>query len=117
MPKSTGQETRGHFVKLGTRRYLVISIVMAAAIIEIEDELVAAARVAVGACSEIAMRLAALEEAMVGRHVDGDLGMAVTEDHLGALAPIDDIRAPAAYRRRAAFVLVTRLINEIGAGQ
>jgi CO/xanthine dehydrogenase FAD-binding subunit len=110
-------QARGHFVKLGVRRYLIISIVMAAAVIEIEDELIAAARVAVGACSEVATRLGTLEEAMIGRHVDVDLGTMVTVDHLADLEPIDDISAPAAYRRRAALVQLRRLLNEIGAGQ
>lgn len=117
VPKPGVAQARGHFVKLGVRRYLVISIVMAAAIIEIEDELVAAARVAVGACSEIATRLGALELAMLGRHVDGDLGLVATVDHMSGLKPIDDVRAPAAYRRGAALVQVRRLLNEIGAGR
>jgi CO/xanthine dehydrogenase FAD-binding subunit len=116
VPKPGSDETRGHFLKLGARRYLVISIVMAAAVIEVEDELVRAARVSVGACSEVAMRLRDLEAAMIGRHVDGELGLVATADHLAGLAPIDDVRAPASYRRRAALVLVQRLLNELGAG-
>ncbi len=115
VPKPPAGDTRGHFLKLGARRYLVISIVMAAAVIEVEDEVVAGARVAVGACSEVARRLDTLEAALLGRHVDGDLGTTVTREHVDVLSPIDDIRAPASYRNDAALILTRRLLNEIGA--
>lgn len=115
VPKPATDRSRGHFLKLGARRYLVISIVMAAGCIEIEDEVVLNARVAVGSCSAVAQRLDDLEAALAGRHVDGDLGLAVTDDHLVGLAPIDDVRASADYRRRAAVTLVRRLLNDLGA--
>src|SRR5476651_2764835 len=47
---------RSAFLKLGARRYLVISIAMAAVTLEIDSGRVAAARVAVGACSAVAQR-------------------------------------------------------------
>src|SRR5262245_58378627 len=43
-------DTRSTFLKLGARRYLVISIVMVAAVLEIADGKVAQARIAVGSC-------------------------------------------------------------------
>ena len=47
------------FLKLGTRRYLVISISMVAAAINIKDDgRVSDARIAVGSCSAVAQRLA-----------------------------------------------------------
>jgi CO/xanthine dehydrogenase FAD-binding subunit len=53
---------RSHFLKLGARKYLVISIVMVAGVIEIDAAgVIAAARVAVGACSAVPQRLSALE--------------------------------------------------------
>lgn len=115
LPKPQTDHARGHFLKLGARRYLVISIVMAAGVIEVEDEMVRSARLAVGSCSAVAQCLADLEADLVGRHVDGGLGLAVTDDHLAGLTPIDDVRASADYRRRAAVTLVRRLLNELGA--
>jgi CO/xanthine dehydrogenase FAD-binding subunit len=35
--------------------------------------------------------------------------------HLAPLAPLDDLRGTAAYRRDAALVLLRRLLNELGA--
>lgn len=107
---------RGTFLKLGTRKYLVISIVMVAALVEPDgDGAVAAARIAVGACSPVAMRLPALEAALVGRPCDATLGAAARPEHLNGLSPIDDMRASAAYRGEAALTLVRRALGELGA--
>lgn len=98
------------FLKLGARRYLVISIAMAAATLEVADGQVAAARIAVGACSPVAQRLPALEAALLGASLDGRLGDRVDPAHLAPLSPIDDVRGTAAYRREAALVLLRRLL-------
>src|SRR5690606_36053923 len=87
------------FVKLGARRYLVISIVMVAAAVErAADGTVAAARLAVGSCSEVARRLPALEAALTGKALDGSLSAHVQAGHLAPLKPIDDVRGTAEYR-------------------
>ncbi|MFI5022484.1 MAG: FAD binding domain-containing protein [Alphaproteobacteria bacterium] len=106
---------RSRFLKLGARSYLVISIVMAAALIEAgEDGRVASARVAVGACSAVARRLEALEGALVGRPLDARLGEVAQPAHLAPLDPIDDIRGTAAYRRDATVTLLHRLLSGLG---
>jgi CO/xanthine dehydrogenase FAD-binding subunit len=104
-----------HFLKLGARKYLVISIAMVAAVIETERKVVQASRVAVGACGPVAARLGDLEEALRGKKADGRLGEIVDGAHLAPLRPIDDIRGSAAYRREAALTLVRRALNELGA--
>ena len=65
---------------------------------------------AVGACSPVARRLRSLESELVGRSSD-DLGSVAVAEHLDALAPIDDVRATADYRREAASVLVRRALE------
>jgi CO/xanthine dehydrogenase FAD-binding subunit len=103
------------FIKLGARRYLVISIAMVAAVIERGgDGTVAAARVAVGSCSEVARRLPALETALAGRPLDG-LGAHARPEHLAPLAPIDDVRGTGEYRLDAALTLVRRALDRAGA--
>lgn len=107
---------RGHFLKLGARRYLVISIAMVAGLIEAgEDGRVGAARVAIGACSPVARRLPALEAALLGRSVGDGLGAVAEAAHLAPLSPIDDIRASSAYRLDVALTLVQRCLGELGA--
>src|SRR5262249_25158402 len=98
------------------RKYLVISIAMVAAVLETtQDRRVAAARVAVGACSAVACRLPALEAALAGRALDASLPDHVTAAHLAPLAPLDDVRATAAYLREAAVTLVKRALARVAA--
>jgi N-methylhydantoinase B len=102
---------RTHFRKLGARKYLVISIAMVAAAIEVDAEGgIGAARLAVGACSAVACRLRALEAELVGQPLAaaGDL---VAPSHFAHLAPIDDIRGSADYRRHAAHALTRDVLT------
>jgi len=106
------EDARSEFLKLGLRRYLVISIVMVAAVISVDpDGRVARARVAVGACSPVAQRLRSLEAELAGRSVEEDLGAVARPEHLSMLSPIDDVRATAAYRKDAALNLVRRALT------
>jgi CO/xanthine dehydrogenase FAD-binding subunit len=109
------RDARATFLKLGARKYLVISIVMVAAVVErAADGTVAAARVAVGSCSAVAKRLVDLEHALFGRQCDAALGAAVTADHVTVLTPIGDVRGTAEYRREAARTLVARALSSLG---
>jgi CO/xanthine dehydrogenase FAD-binding subunit len=100
---------RSAFVKLGSRRYLVISIAMAAARLSVENGRVREAAVAVGACSAVAQRLAGVEAALQGADV-GALGQAVMEAPMAELSPIDDVRGSAGYRLDAAREIVARAV-------
>lgn len=104
------RETRSAFLKLGARRYLVISIAMAAATLEIADGRVAAARIAVGACSAVAQRLPMLEAALADAPLDRRLADRIDQAHLAPLSPIEDIRGSAAYRSDSVVVLLRRLL-------
>ncbi len=100
------------FVKLGARAYLVISIAMVAARIVTEGGRVREAAIAVGACSAVARRLPAVEAALKGAAVSEAAGRIDPADVAAALAPIDDVRATAAYRAGAAAELVHRAVTE-----
>ncbi|MEZ5812162.1 MAG: FAD binding domain-containing protein [Rhizobiaceae bacterium] len=111
VPKAAGAG-RSSFLKLGARRYLVISIAMAAARIELDASgLVERAAVAVGACSAVAQRLAALEADLVGHDAAGGFKGVIGAGHLRDLSPIGDVRASAEYRHEAAGELVERALN------
>jgi CO/xanthine dehydrogenase FAD-binding subunit len=97
------------FLKLGARRYLVISISMVALVIQVDDAgRISAARVAVGSCSAVARRLPALEQELVGAGIHDDLPSRVRPEHLAPLSPISDVRATAEYRLDASLTLVQR---------
>ena len=100
------------FLKLGARRYLVISISMVAVVVQVDDGgRVLQARIAVGSCSAVARRLRALEGDLVGASVRNGLGTLVKPEHLAPLSPIDDVRATAEYRIDASLRLVQRALN------
>jgi CO/xanthine dehydrogenase FAD-binding subunit len=100
------------FLKLGARRYLVISIsTVAATVVVDKDGTVAEARVAVGACSPVAQRLVALDSALKGSRVVSGWGLVAEPHHLVALSPIDDVRATCSYRRDATLTLVRRALE------
>lgn len=100
------------FSKLGARRYLVISISMVAAVLDVDAfGRVAQARVAVGSCSATARRLRDLERDLVGQSANADIGGLVRAEHIVALSPINDVRATAGYRRDASLTLVRRTLQ------
>jgi CO/xanthine dehydrogenase FAD-binding subunit len=101
------------FLKLGARRYLVISIAMAAAVVQVNTAgRVATARVAVGSCSVKAQRLTMLEDALVGTDARCGLSAIVKREHLAPLSPIDDVRGTAEYRMDSSLTLVRRALDE-----
>jgi CO/xanthine dehydrogenase FAD-binding subunit len=114
----TVENAASAFLKLGARRYLVISIAMVAAVIHksstdpLGEARVIDARISVGSCSVVARRLTELEHALIGLPVGLGLGSVATADHLKDLSPIGDVRATAAYRRDAALSLVQRALDE-----
>ena len=107
------QPTKSTFLKLGARKYLVISIVMVAALLEREGKNICAARVAVGSCSSVAKRLHVLERALAGKPFSPGISATVTKDHLNLLAPIDDIRGTSGYRNDTALTLVQRALETL----
>lgn len=101
--------SRSAFLKLGSRSSLVISIVMVAVNLKLEGGRIAAARVAVGACSPVAQRLPELEQALIGKTSQEAIAV-VSSKYLSPLSPIDDVRATAAYRLTAAEELIRRAL-------
>lgn len=98
------------FVKLGARRYLVISIAMVAARLVVEDGIVSDAAVAVGSCSAVAKRLSGVEAALRGLPVDHALTAAIQSAPMDELSPIADVRGSAEYRIDAAREIVARAV-------
>ena len=99
---------RSAFEKLGSRRYLVISICMTAANVALQgDGTIKQAKIAVGACSAVAKRLRSLEQDIVGLKPED---VVINPSHLDILSPIDDVRGSAEYRRDVVSEQVRRAI-------
>jgi CO/xanthine dehydrogenase FAD-binding subunit len=104
---------RSSFLKLGHRRYLVISIAMVGVVLDTDASgTITYAGIAVGSCSAVARPLQSLQQKLVGKKLSAGLSARVTEDDLSVLTPIDDVRGTGEYRRDAALTLVKRAIEE-----
>lgn len=112
------EDAASTFLKLGARRYLVISISMVAAVVQADETgRVAEVHVVVGSCSATARRLRDLEKDLVGLAAKEGIGGAVKAEHLKTLSPIDDVRATADYRRDASLTLVQRALEACVGGR
>ncbi len=117
IPKPSGRARTG-FLKLGARKYLVISIASVAGHLGVDRQgRVVSAGVSVGACSEVPARLAGLEAALIGCKASAALADLVVPEHFGALTPIDDCRGTGAYRSDAVVTLTRRLLGQLGGGR
>ena len=104
---------RSAFQKLGARRYLVISIVMVAVVIDVAaDQKICDARIAVGSASVAATRLPMLEARLRGHELDRNMARTITSEELAGLAPIDDVRATALYRLDSVRELIGRALRD-----
>lgn len=107
---------RSAFLKLGARAYLVISIVSVAVNARVAgDGTLADVRLAFGAASVAPVRDRALEAAAEGLP-PAAAAHAVRGLSPGAISPIDDVRASAAYRAEAARELAARAIEALATG-
>ncbi len=111
------KSTTGHstFLKLGARKYLIISISMVAARLACDEQgVITEAAVSVGSCSLVAQRLNTLEQQLISQRVDSDLAALVSAAHIESLAPIDDVRSSAHYREQASLELIQRTLTSLG---
>jgi len=106
-------DDKSAFLKLGARRYLVISIAMVAATVRLaEDGSLAKVALAVGSCSAVAQRIVSLEKSLAGTVPGTDaFKECLSEASLPELSPIDDVRGSADYRMDVAKTLIGRTIG------
>ncbi len=108
---------RSRFIKLGARKYLVISIASVAVRLVEREGFVADVAVAVGACSAVPRRLQMIEAALIGVPLAVAAGQIADATVAAALAPLDDIRASAEYRIVAATELIRRVVADLAGEQ
>lgn len=106
------EATYASFIKLGARKYMVISIAMVSALVSLDGVgRIELARIAVGSCSAVAQRLGGLEAALMGRNgAQLSAQSGIWSQHLGGLSPIGDVRGSAEYRLEAAGELCHRAV-------
>jgi CO/xanthine dehydrogenase FAD-binding subunit len=111
IPLAADRETR--FRKVGTRRAQAISkVVMAVA--WRGDGTWRDVRVALGSVAATPIRATATEGALDGRAPNPETADRAAETLAGELAPIDDVRSTAEYRRLVAARVLHRIIRDAG---
>lgn len=100
-----------HFEKVGQRAASAISVVSMAGLVAFEDGKVRQARFAWGSVGPTVVRCPQAEAFLVGQMPTLGNLRAAAEMVREATAPIDDVRASAAYRRQVAGNLLLRLAN------
>ena len=107
------------FLKLGHRRYLVISIAMVAVALDFDEhDRLSSCGIAVGACAAVARRLPQLEVGLLTtprRDLPARAATLLGAGALHGLAPISDVRGSAGFRLAAAGELIRRAIGEAAA--
>jgi CO/xanthine dehydrogenase FAD-binding subunit len=98
---------RSSFLKLGARKYLVISIAMIACKLNLEKDIISDIAISVGSCSAVAKRIKSLENLLIGKSIKDELTTIVLNyNYENYLSPINDIRGTNTYRLKASKVLV-----------
>jgi len=100
-----------HFIKLGQRRSMAISIVNLCARLSLaEDQTIVAARIALGAVAPTPMRAVAAEKALTEMAISCEILEQAAQLASEEISPISDVRASGDYRRRMTGVLVRRAL-------
>ena len=98
-----GEGWRAAYRKVGTRRAQAISkLCFAAALRGGADGVVEDVRLALGSVAPVPLRCSGTEALLRGQRLDSDLIAAAREQLARDIAPIDDFRSTAHYRRRVA---------------
>ncbi|HPW56554.1 MAG: FAD binding domain-containing protein [Thermoanaerobaculaceae bacterium] len=112
-----GRRLVERFVKVGPRREQIISVVcMAGRVVVAADGRLELVRLAFGSVAPTPVRARATERLLERRVLDDRL----RQEALGVVQedvkPIDDVRAPASYRRLAVATLLDRFLAEVARG-
>jgi len=102
---------RFHYRKVGTRRAQAISKVCFAGRARVENGRIADVRLAFGSVAPIVLRAIQTERLLRGEKISPALGRAASDQLAREIAPIDDMRSTAHYRRRVAQNLLAGFID------
>lgn len=109
------QHPLSYFRKVGRRRALYIAVASLGALLWVEDGRIREARLALGSVAPTVVRPKSVEQAMVGRSIHPDAMRTLTQRVAEASRPIDDLRAPASYRRQVIGSLLEDMAEALAA--
>ena len=114
--RKLGAARRGIFLKLGLRKAQAISMISVAVVVEFDGTRVTDARIALGCVAPTIVRVRGAEASLAGGTLDRTARTRAAALAAAAIAPIDDIRGSAAYRRTTVAALVERALDQIADG-
>jgi CO/xanthine dehydrogenase FAD-binding subunit len=114
LPRST-RAWKQHYRKVGTRRAQAISKVCFAGAARIENRKIEDVRIAFGCIAPTVLRATATEHLLRGEQLSSALSIAAQEALAREIAPIDDMRSTARYRRRVAQNLLAEFLEKLSA--
>ncbi|MCB0210419.1 MAG: FAD binding domain-containing protein [Anaerolineae bacterium] len=106
----------GTFLKLGLRRFQAISIVNVAVVLSMFGDTVTEARVALGSVAPTIVRAEDAERFLSGKILTKDVMIHAGELAAQTIAPINDVRGSAEYRRYMAATLTQHALETLAEG-
>jgi len=107
---------RGLFLKLGLRRAQAISVIDAALVLGFDGDVVVSAAVALGSVAPTVIRADPVESFLLGKQLSEDVCREAGMLAAARIAPIDDVRGTADYRRRVVANLIAHGLLRLAAG-
>jgi carbon-monoxide dehydrogenase medium subunit len=108
LPKGAGMS----FQRLGRRKGCTLSVVNAAAYLELDGDTCHQVLLALGAVAPTPLRMKDAEEMLKSRRISQRLIEEAASTCYKHVSPVDDVRASAEYRREMSHVLMRRTLNE-----
>ena len=110
------KERRGIFLKLGLRRAQAISVINVAVVLRFDGARITEAQIALGCVAPTIVLAPEAEGALIGAALEAATMEHAAELSLEAIAPIDDLRGTADYRRRTVKALVLEALERLAGG-
>src|SRR5215216_732294 len=104
---------RGTFIKLALRRAQAISIIDAAIVLDIKEDVIKSASITLGAVAPTIIHAQEAESYLSGKPLTDEVFEEAARIAMQAATPIDDIRGSAAYRREMVRVCTLRGLKSI----
>ncbi|MFZ4816514.1 MAG: 2Fe-2S iron-sulfur cluster-binding protein, partial [Phototrophicaceae bacterium] len=101
------------FFKLALRRAQAISVVNAAAVLTLADEIVTEAKITLGSVAPTIIRVPEAEAALIGKPLTEDSIRAAARIAASVPKPISDVRGSAEYRQEMVGIVTARVLRRI----
>jgi carbon-monoxide dehydrogenase medium subunit len=105
------ESSSSSFNRIARRKAFTLSVVSAAAYVEMDGAVCSEARVAFGSVADTPIRVPAVEEILAGKEMDSQTVSEATEAAKQSVAPITDVRGTAEYRKDMCGVLLKRALH------